>query len=107
MNTHVEAVTTQQTRRELLMVLKVVYPVALSVGVLYRSLLGAFPLMEWEYLRRDLAYLEEKGHVTWRPSPACDLVGMPEWRRRVYRLSPAGVERADRRAAERPLEVGT
>ncbi|MBN1344356.1 MAG: hypothetical protein JXQ73_16835 [Phycisphaerae bacterium] len=90
-----ETRTIEQVRRELLVMLKVVYPASLSADVLFRALLGAFPRMEREYLRKDLAYLSEKGYVTWQPLSGAAALGGDEGRRRAYRLTPSGVERVD------------
>ncbi len=100
-----ESLTIKQVRRELLAVLKVVYPAVLPADVLFRALLGAFPHLEWEHFRKDLAYLMEKGYlirlaVVDEPRP-----GANEWRRHLYRLSPAGVELVDRCTADVALEV--
>jgi len=80
----------------LLVILKVVYPAALAGDVLFRTMLGAFPQMEWEWLHKDLAYLSEKGYLTGRPMPDAGPNGIADWRRQAYRLTPAGVELVDR-----------
>jgi len=95
----------KQVRRELLMMLKVVYPTALSADVLFRALLGGFPQMAWEYLRKDLAYLVEKGYLIERARSSVDQAGVDGWRRGVYRLSASGVELVDRCIADAALEV--
>lgn len=105
MATTVDAHAIKQVRRELMVMLKAVYPASLSGDVLYRALLGAFPQMAWEYLRKDLAYLVEKGYLTRRSSAGSGQIGVEAWRRDVHRLSATGVELVDRCAVDSALEV--
>jgi hypothetical protein len=100
-----ESLPIKQVRRELLVVLKVVYPASLSADVLYRALLGAFVHMEWEYLRKDLAYLVEKGYLIRRDGSVTHAASADRGRRSLYRLSPAGVELVDRCTNDAALEV--
>ncbi len=100
-----EAVLIKQARRELLTLLKVVYPASLRGEVLFRSLLGAFPLLEWDHVLKDLAYLAEKGYLVVGPSPGNVSAAAEGWRKRIYRLSPAGVEIVDRCTRDGALEV--
>lgn len=103
--TTTDALAIKLVRRELLAMLKVIYPTALSAEVIYRALLGAFPQIAWEHLRKDLAYLLEKGYLIRRPEPGIDEGRGETWRRDRYRLSAAGVELVDCCSQDAALEV--
>lgn len=85
----------KRIRNEILVALKVVYPAALQADQLMRSLLVLFPTLEFEYLRRDLHYLGEKGYVTRVIGIEGGENGHTPWRRRWFRLTTAGLELAD------------
>ena len=85
--------------------LKVVYPAVLPADVLFRAMLGAFPHLEWEHFRKDLAYLMEKGYLIRLAMVGEPRPGVDGWRHCLYRLSPAGVELVDRCTADAALEV--
>ena len=88
----------KRMRNEILVALKVLYPGALQADPLLRSLLMLFPEVEFDHFRRDLAYLIEKRYIE-RVIPDADREaegnGTP-WRRRWFKLTPAGLEIADR-----------
>jgi hypothetical protein len=88
----------KRMRNEILVALKVLYPGALQADPLLRSLLMLFPDLEFDYLRRDLSYLIEKKYVERViPQPDRDVEGNgAPWRRRWFKLTPAGLEVADR-----------
>lgn len=100
-----EATLIKQVRRELLTLLKVVYPAELSGEVLFRALLGAFPRLEWDHFHKDLVYLAEKGYLSAQPGRDASPAGCEGWRRLRYRLSPSGVELIDRCTNDAALEV--
>ena len=52
-----DAKALKRVRNEILVALKVVYPAALQVARLLRSLLVLFPTLELDQLKRDLHYL--------------------------------------------------
>jgi hypothetical protein len=81
-------------RGEILAAMKMLYPGAIQAEQLLRSLLAVYPLLEWEHLRKDLAYLLEKGYVKRVLRENEDLLLGP-WRKRCFRLTAAGVEVAD------------
>jgi hypothetical protein len=88
----------KRMRNEILVALKVLYPGALQADPLLRSLLMLFPEVEFDYFRRDLAYLMEKGYIE-RVIPDADRQmegSATQWRRRWFKLTPAGLEIADR-----------
>lgn len=88
----------KRMRNEILVALKVLYPGAMQADPLLRSLLMLFPELEFDHFRRDLAYLVEKKYIE-RVIPGVDREaggnGAP-WRRRWFKLTPAGLEIADR-----------
>lgn len=95
----------KQVRNEILVVLKMLYPSALQAEVVLRSLLAIFPQLEWEDFRKDLSYLGEKGYIKQVDWPDEEEVHEVPWRRRWFRLTPAGVEVADHCVADPALEI--
>jgi hypothetical protein len=92
-------------RNELLVALKMLYPAAMQGEQLLRSLLGLFPQLEWDQFRKDLTYLCEKGYVR-RVVAESEVEGrLTPWRKRWFRLTPAGVEIADHCVVDKALEV--
>lgn len=88
----------KRMRNEILVALKVLYPGALQADPLLRSLLMLFPDVEFDHFRRDLAYLIEKGYIE-RIIPDAERefeCSVTLWRRRWFKLTPAGLEIADR-----------
>jgi hypothetical protein len=88
----------KRIRNEVLVALRVLYPGAMQADPLLRSLLMLFPEVEFHHFRRDLAYLIEKGYVE-RIVPDADHrieAAATPWRRRWFKLTPAGLEIADR-----------
>lgn len=94
----------KRIRNELLVALKVVYPAALQADRLTRSLLVLFPALEFDYVRRDLHYLCEKGYVERVITDSGDDNGLTPWRRRWFRLTTKGLEVADRCIQDPALE---
>ena len=94
----------KRIRNEVLVALKVIYPAAMQARALLRSLLVLFPTLECCHLRRDLHYLQEKGYVE-RVSPDSerDTVLTP-WRCRWFRLTPSGMDLADKCIHDPALE---
>ncbi|MCB9866030.1 MAG: hypothetical protein H6816_05295 [Phycisphaerales bacterium] len=82
-------------RNEAVVALKMLYPTALPAEQLMRSLLGLFPALEWEYFRRDLAYLCEKGYLQRVVAEREADERLTPWRQRWFRLTSRGVELAD------------
>lgn len=96
----------KQMRREILVALRVLYPGAMQAEPLLRSLLVLFPQLEFDHFRRDLAYLIEKGYIE-RIIPSDDVEsegGAAPWRKRWFKLRPAGLEVADRCKLDPALE---
>lgn len=88
----------KRMRNEILIALKVLYPGALQADPLLRSLLMLFPHVEFDSFRRDLAYLIEKGYIERIiPVGEREVEGLAtQWRKRWFKLTPAGLEIADR-----------
>jgi len=85
----------KRIRNEVLVALKVIYPAAMQAETLLRSLLVLFPTLEFDYLRRDLHYLQQKGYLE-RVTPSFESdEALTSWRRRWFRLTPSGTELAD------------
>lgn len=99
-----DAKALKRIRNEILVALKVVYPAALQVEQLLRSLLVLFPTLELDQLKRDLHYLSEKGYVERVIADSENGNGLTPWRRRWFRLTAAGVEIAERCIADPALE---
>jgi hypothetical protein len=85
----------KRVRNEILVALRLLYPAALQAEQLLRSLISVFPTIEWDGLRRDLAYLCEKGYLTRVVSDLENDERMTPWRKRWFRLTSAGLEVAD------------
>lgn len=85
----------KRVRGEILVVLKMLYPTALQADQLLRTLLSLFPTLEWDHLRRDLAYLCEKGYLQRVVSDAEEGERFTPWRKRWFRLTSSGIEIAD------------
>jgi hypothetical protein len=95
---------TKRIRNEVLVGLKVLYPAALQAEQLMRSLLVLFPTLEFDTLRRDLHYLTEKGYIVRAiTEPNGEGLTTP-WRKRWFRLTPRGMELADRCIRDPALE---
>lgn len=95
----------KRVRSEVLVALKMLYPAAMQADQLLRSLLGLFPQLEWDEFRKDLAYLNEKGYVQRIVADTERDEKTTPWRKRWFRLTPAGVEIADHCVVDRALEV--
>lgn len=93
----------KRIRNEILVALKVLYPAALQADQLMRSLLVLFPTIEFDAIRRDLHYLTEKGYVE-RAAAEDEDDEIAPWRRRWFRLTPRGMEVADRCIHDPALE---
>ncbi len=91
-------------RNEVLVALKVLYPVALQAELLLRSLLGLFPTLEFDHLRRDLHYLCAKGYVERVVADTEGDGNVTPWRRRWFRLTSMGMELADQCIRDPALE---
>ena len=94
----------KRVRNEVLVVLKMLYPAALQAGQLLRSLLTVFAGLEWDSFRRDLAYLCEKGYVQRVVADTEADERLTPWRKRWFRLTPAGLELADHCVGDPALE---
>jgi hypothetical protein len=94
----------KRIRNEILVALKVLYPAALQAEQLARSLLVLFPTLEFDHFKRDIHYLCEKGYVERVLAGSEHDNGLAPWRRRWFRLTPAGMELADRCIKDPALE---
>ncbi len=94
----------KRVRSELLVVLKLLYPAAMTGEQILRSLLPVFPQLEWGQVRKDLAYLCEKGYVQRITAASEPDPRLTPYRRRWFRLTPAGVEVADHCVEDQALE---
>lgn len=95
----------KRVRNEVLMALKMLYPAALQGDQVLRTLLAVFPNLEWDQLRKDLAYLEEKRYVQRIVSETEPDPRVTSWRKRWFRLTSNGVEIADHCVEDKALDV--
>ncbi len=95
----------KRVRSEMLVALKLLYPAAMQGEQLLRSLLAVFPQLEWDQMRKDLAYLCDKGYVQRIVADTERDERMTPWRKRWFRLTPTGVEIADHCVVDKALEV--
>lgn len=97
MNNGRDARQIKRMRNELLATLKMVYPSALQADSVLRGMLMLFPTLEFDYFRRDLSYLMDKGYVE-RVMPYggddAEAKAGP-WRKRWFKLTPTGLEIVD------------
>lgn len=94
----------KRIRNEILVALKMIYPAAMQAEPLMRSLLVLFPTVEFDHLKRDLHYLCEKGYIVRVVTHAENGNGLTPWRRRWFKLTPSGMELADRCIHDPALE---
>jgi len=85
----------KRIRNEVLVALKMVYPAAMQAERIMRSLLALFPVLEFDHFKRDLHYLVEKGYLVRVVAETEVQERLTPWRRRWFRLTPAGMELAD------------
>ncbi len=95
----------KRVRNEVLMALKMLYPAALQGDQILRTLLAVFPQLEWDLLKKDLAYLCEKGYVHRIVAESEIDPRVTSWKRRWFRLTSSGVETADHCVEDKALEV--
>jgi len=95
----------KRVRNEVLVALKMLYPAALQGDQILRTLLAVFPQLEWDVLKKDLAYLCEKGYVHRIIAEIEAEPRLTSWRKRWFRLTSSGVEIADHCVEDKALEV--
>ena len=95
---------TKRIRNEILVALKVVYPAALQAEPLLRSLLGLFPTLEFDQVKRDLHYLCQKSYIERALAPPDRDAELTPWRSRWFRLTTQGIKLADRCISDPALE---
>lgn len=105
MNGHTTARQIKRVRNELLVALKMLYPAALQGEQILRSLLAIFPQLEWDQLKKDLAYLSEKGYIQRIIADSESDARITPYRKRWFRLTTAGVEIADHCVEDKALEI--
>lgn len=95
----------KRVRNEVLVALKMLYPAALQGEQILRTLLALFPQLEWDQLKKDLAYLDEKGYIQQIVADSEVDPRLTPWRKRWFRLTSSGVEIADHCVEDKALEV--
>ena len=95
----------KRVRSEILVAQKMLYPAALQGDQILRTLLAVFPQLEWDQLRKDLAYLCEKGYVQRIVADSESDPRLTSWRKRWFRLTSQGVEVADHCVQDKALEL--
>lgn len=95
----------KRVRNEVLMALKMLYPAALQGDQILRTLLALFPQLEWDVLKKDIAYLCEKGYAQRIVAESEPDPRLTPWRKRWFRLTSSGVEIADHCVEDKALEV--
>jgi len=95
----------KRVRGEVMVALKMLYPAALQGDQVLRTLLTLFPQLEWDQVRKDLAYLLEKGYVQRIIAESETDARLTPWRKRWFRLTSAGVEVADHCVEDKALDV--
>jgi hypothetical protein len=95
----------KRVRNEMLMALKMLYPAALQGDQILRTMLALFPHLEWDQMKKDIAYLCEKGYVQRIIAETENDARATPWRKRWFRLTSSGVEIADHCVEDRALEI--
>ena len=95
----------KRVRNEVLVALKMLYPAALQGDQILRTLLAVFPQLEWDMLKKDIAYLCEKGYAQRIMAESETDPRLTSWRKRWFRLTSSGVEIADHCVEDKALEV--
>ena len=95
----------KRVRNEILVALKMLYPAALQGDQILRTLLAIFPQLEWDQLKKDLAYLSEKGYVQRIIAETEADARSTAYRKRWFRLTSAWVEIADHCVEDEALEI--
>ena len=95
----------KRVRNEILVALKMLYPAALQGDQILRTLLAVFPQLEWDDLKKDIAYLSEKGYIQRIIAESETDARMTPWRKRWFRLTSSGVEVADHCVEDKALEI--
>jgi len=68
-------------------------------------ILVLFTQLEWDQLKKDLAYLCEKGYVQRIIAESEPDARLTAWRKRWFRLTSSGVEVADHCVEDKALEI--
>lgn len=95
----------KRVRNEILVALKMLYPAALQGDQVLRTLLAVYPQVEWDQLKKDLAYLAEKGYIQRIIAETEHDARITPWRKRWFRLTSSGVEVADHCVEDKALEI--
>jgi len=95
----------KRVRNEILVALKMLYPAALQGDQILRTLLAVFPQLEWDDLKKDIAYLSEKGYIQRIIAESETDARITPWRKRWFRLTSSGVEVADHSVEDKALEI--
>jgi len=95
---------TKRIRNETLVALRVLYPASIQADQLFRSLLVLFPALEFDYFKRDLHYLCDKGYVVRVTAQREGDAALTLWRRRWFRLTTSGIELAYRCISDPALD---
>jgi hypothetical protein len=95
----------KRVRNEILVSLKMIYPAALQGDQILRTIVALFPQLEWDQLRKDLAYLSEKGYLQRILADSETDARITPWRKRWFRLTTSGVEVADHCVEDKALEI--
>jgi hypothetical protein len=95
----------KRVRNEILVALKMLYPAALQGDQVLRTLLAVFPQLEWDDLKKDIAYLSEKGYIQRIIAESETDARITQWRKRWFRLTSSGVEVADHCVEDKALEI--
>lgn len=93
---NLEIIQKKQSRRKILDALKMVYPASLS----FESICAVIPDVEDGYLKKDVAYLMDKGAILCINARRNQSIPDGD-----YRLTAEGVELADRINIDPALEI--
>jgi len=97
-----EAVKIKQIRKMILGNLNILYPTAMRLDSLFRTLIGIDPTYDDSLFAKDITYLQEKGYLEFVDDK---IGGAGEFKKKVTKLTPEGKEIAERTQTDPALEI--
>jgi len=101
MTSEIEAIKIKQVRRVILGNLGLVYPSAMQLDALYRTVCPANPDYEHALFVKDIYYLAEKGYIEF----VDDKIGGLPFRKKFAKLTAEGKEIAEQTMTDKALEI--
>jgi len=97
-----DVIKIKQIRRQLLTHLNIVYPTAMQIESLYRSLCGVDPTYDFSLFEKDIAYFGDKDYIRYVDD---SILGCTDFKDKFIVLTAEGKEIAERTATDPALEI--